>query len=130
MLEIRADAGYRTKEDVDALFAQVGRELSKLPSGQLHVTVVDWRACPVMAPEAADYMVKQIAGVNSGTERSAALARDDSPVAVLQFLRLIRDAQLPDRKLFVDVNQLCGWLGQVLAPAERVRLRTFLNETP
>ncbi len=130
LIEIRAAAGYRTKEDVDAVFQQIGRELGKLAPGERHVTVVDWRFCPIMAPEAADYLTQQIAGTNSGTERSAALASENSPVAVLQFLRLIRDARLPDRKLFLNVDELCHWLGEVLSISERARLRAFLNEPP
>jgi hypothetical protein len=31
LLEIRADAGYRTRADVDALFDMMEREISKLP---------------------------------------------------------------------------------------------------
>jgi hypothetical protein len=128
LLEVRADAGYRTAADVDAIFEAIGRAVSKLPPNVQHVTVVDWRGCPLMSPEAADHMLKRIASVNSATERSAALAREDAPLAVLQFVRLIRDANLPDRRLFVDTEQLYPWLAEVLTPAERVRLRVFLNE--
>jgi len=128
LLEVRAGAGYRTAADVDAIFDAIGREVSKLPADVHHVTVVDWRHCPLMSPEAADHMLQRIASVNSSTERSAALARDDSPLAVLQFVRLIRDANLPDRKLFTDANELYHWLAEVLTPSERVRLRAFLSE--
>ncbi len=130
LLEIRAAAGYRTKADVDALFGQVGRELAKLGPTERHVTIVDWRVCPVMAPEAADYMTKAIQGTNAGTERSAAIANEDAPIAVLQFVRLIRDARLPDRKLFIHVDEVCHWLGEVLSSAERARLKAFLYEQP
>ena len=57
-----------------------------------------------------------------------ALAREDAPVAVLQFVRLIRDANLPHRKLFVHAKELYAWLSEVLTPEERARLRVFLAE--
>jgi hypothetical protein len=125
LLEIRAEAGYRTVADVDALFDKIGVELSKLPDRQ-HITVVDWRRCPIMAPEAADRIGQRIASTNSTTVRSAALADSGAPVAVLQFLRVIRDAGLPDRKLFFEESELIHWLEPILTPAEATRLRDFL----
>jgi len=128
LLEIRAAAGYRSVADVDALFAQVGAEIAKLPPGTRHVTVVDWRFCPVMSPAAAEYLTAQMAGKNSSTERSAALARQDAPIAVLQFVRVIREANNPARRLFFEEDEVYAWLSEVLSPAERGRLREFLNE--
>jgi hypothetical protein len=128
LLEVRADAGYRSAADVDAIFEAIGREVSKLPPNAPHVTVVDWRHCPLMAPEAAEHMLKKIAGINSNTLRSAALASETSPLAVLQFVRLIRDARLPDRKLFLHSDELYGWLAEVLTAEERRRLMAFLSE--
>ena len=121
-------AGYRSVDDVAALFQQIGRELARLPPGAKHVTIADWRHCPIMAPEAADFLIARMAGVNLGTERSAAIARQDAPVAVLQFLRVIRDAGFSDRRLFFSEDELCSWLAEVLSPAESVRLRAFLRE--
>ena len=129
LLEVRAEAGYRTRADVDAIFDAIGRELSRLPpDAPYHVTVVDWRYCPIMSPEAADRMTIAITGANTNTLRCAALARDESPVAVLQFVRLIREANLPDRKLFLNENVLCEWLSEVLTKAEFARLKQFLAE--
>lgn len=128
LLEVRADAGYRTPADVDAIFEAIGREVAKLPPDAHHITVVDWRRCPLMSPEAAEHMIKRISGVNSSTTRSAALAREDAPLAVLQFVRLIRDANLPDRKLFLHSDELYTWLCEVLSTEERARLRVFLSE--
>jgi len=129
LLEIRASAGYRTRADVDAMFAQIEREGAKLPAGVQHVAVVDWRHCPLMSPEAAEQMLHKITSINTHTERSAALAREDAPLAVLQFVRLIRDANLPNRKLFVHTSELVAWLSEVLTAPERERLQAFLNES-
>jgi hypothetical protein len=127
LIEVRADQGYRTPADVDAIFEAIAREAAKVQS-DAYVTVVDWRGCRLMSPEAAEHMLEKIASVNSRTERSAALARDDSPLAVLQFVRLIRNANHPDRKLFVHSGELYTWLSQVLTAAEQARLKDFLAE--
>ncbi len=128
LLEVRANAGYRTPADVDAIFGAIEREAAKLPPDTHHVTVVDWRRCALMSPDAAAHMLKKIASVNSHTERSAALACEDAPIAVLQFVRLIRDANLPDRKLFVQADELFTWLSRVLTAPEQARLKAFLSE--
>jgi hypothetical protein len=128
LLEVRVAAGYRSVGDVTAVFQQVGREIAGLAPGTKHVTVVDWRHCPLMAPEAADFLTARMVSVNPNTERSAAIARQSAPVAVLQFLRLIRDAGFTDRRLFFNEDELCSWLGEVLSPEESARLRAFLSE--
>lgn len=128
LLEVRAEAGYQTVADVDAIFTAIGHELAKLPSSaQQYITVVDWRCCPLMSPAAAEHMLKRIAGANALTLRSAALARDDTPTAVMQFVRLIREANLPDRKLFLNSEELQRWLAPVLTPPEQRQLRQFLG---
>jgi hypothetical protein len=128
LLEVRVAAGYRSVEDVTALFQQVAHEVAQLTPGTKHVTVVDWRHCPLMAPEAAEFLIARMAGVNPATERSAAIARPNAPVAVLQFLRLIRDAGFADRRLFFSEDELGAWLAEVLSAAESARLRAFLSE--
>ena len=128
LLEVRANAGYRTPADVDAIFEAIGQQLSKLPADAHHVAVVDWRNCPLRSPEASEHLLKKIASVNPRVTRSAAFARDDAPLAVLQFVRLIRDANLPDRKLFVNQHELYAWLSEVLTFDERARLKAFLAE--
>jgi hypothetical protein len=129
LLEVRIDAGYRTTSEVDDLFDRIGAEIAKRPL-ERYVAVVDWRRCPVMSPVAAERVVQRIALTNSRTERSAALASQSSPVAVLQFVRVIRSAHLPDRKLFFDADEVANWLARVLSPAETRRVREFLGESP
>jgi len=128
LLEIRAAVGYRTAADVDQLFDVIDTEVVRLDPATKHVTVVDWRCCPVMSPEAAQRIAKRIVLTNPKTERSAALAVADAPVAVLQFLRVIREAGLPDRRLFFALDELVPWLTEVLTVTEAARLRQFLAE--
>ena len=67
-----------------------------------------------------------MAGNNPHFERSAALGSKQSPLTMLQFLRLVRDSGNKERRLFDDVTELCAWLDDILSPAERARLREFL----
>lgn len=128
LLEIRANAGYKTPGQVDLLFDEIGRCIAKLPPKEAHVAAVDWRHCPVMSPEAAQRMAQRIASVNGRMLRSAALARRDAHISVLQFLRVVRDAGSPDRKLFFEEAEMIAWLSEVLTPPEIAQLKSFLSE--
>ena len=128
LLEVRANAGYRTASDVDQLFDAIDREVAKLPQTQMIITVADWRHCPVIASAAVDRVLQRIVALNHRTERSVALARTDSATAVMQFVRLIREANLPDRKMFFSPEELIDWLNEVLSPSEKARLQEFLRE--
>jgi hypothetical protein len=128
LLEIRAAAGYRTVDDVDALFNSVKALVAKLPPTQRLVAVTDWRFCPIMSGEAAERALARITATNPRTERSGAVASRDSPTAVLQFLRLVRASRHPDRRLFYELTELVAWLGEVLNPVEIARLKKFLSE--
>jgi hypothetical protein len=126
LLEIRAEAGYRSAADVDAVFDLVEAELRKLAQARQIVTVVDWRRCPVMEAKAAERMLERIVALNPRTERSATLATAKAPVAILQFMRLIRESRLPDRKMFLNPPELIAWMDEVLEPEEKRSLREFL----
>jgi hypothetical protein len=128
LLEIRANAGYRHAQDVDELFDVVDKEIAKLPPSVSIVTVADWRKLPIMSSAASDRVLQRIALLNDRTERSSALATPDAPSAVLQFMRLIREAKLPDRKMFFDPDALVAWLKETLTPLETQRLRQFIAE--
>lgn len=128
LLEVRADTGYRTAEDVDAIFAQIARESTRVPPGQRLVIVTDWRRCPIMSDAASERMLSMLTRGNAIVERSAALASNDSPLAVLQFLRLIRESKHPDRRLFHAAAELTHWLRPCLNDTEAARLQAFLDE--
>jgi hypothetical protein len=130
LLEIRAAAGYRTIADVDQLFGALHQEMQKLPSGVRVVTAVDWRFCPLMSPEAAQRIGQLIAANNERTERSAALADRNAALPVLQFLRVVREADHPERRLFFNQVELIQHLTELLSPAELARLHAFLAEGP
>ena len=127
LLEIRASS-YRSKAEVAALFKTIGAELGRVPSSTQIVTVTDWRYCPVMESDAAEFALAGMTKNNPRVLRSGALASQDSSIAVLQFLRLVRESKLESRRLFFDEEELTRWLGEVLTDAEKARLLEFLHE--
>jgi hypothetical protein len=126
LLEVRAEAGYRNVSDVDTMFDSLDLELAKVPRSRKIVTVADWRRCPVMEGKASERLLQRIMVLNPRTERSATIATATAPVAIMQFMRLIRESRLEDRKIFLDPQDLIRWLDEVLDPAEQQRLRVFL----
>ena len=127
LIEVRAESGYRSEADVDAIFAEIGKAVEKVPDEQKIVIVIDWRRCPVMSSEASERMLPAIMATNPRLERSATIASKDSPTAIMQFVRLIRESNHPNRRLFFETNLLEQWLSEILSPAEAERLHAFLD---
>lgn len=127
LLEIRL-LSYQRVADVAAVFDAIGAELARVPSSTQIVTVTDWRHCRVMSSDAAEFALAGMTKNNGRVLRSGALASRDSPIAVLQFLRLVRESRHESRRLFFDEDALTRWLGEMLTDAEKLRLNDFLRE--
>jgi hypothetical protein len=128
LLELRAIKGYRTAEDVEAMFVSIEREYAKLPPAVRTVNVVDWRSLPLMTGDASTRLFQLMAQYNLRVERSAILASREAPTAVMQFVRVISETKHPDRRLFYDIDELQAWLDEVLSSEESARLRSFLAQ--
>ena len=83
-----------------------------------------------MSDEASERALEMLTRNNPRVERSAILTAENSPVAVLQFLRLVRASGHPQRRLFSETNEMTTWLAEVLSPAEGARLWEFLSVGP
>jgi hypothetical protein len=129
LLEIRLAVGFRNVVYVRQIFADMATEIEKLAPSVKVVVAADWRFCRVMSGDAGEALVHDLTRYNPRVERSGAIASEDSPSAVLQFTRLIRESANPDRRLFTDASAMAEWLGEVLAPNERRRLADFLEES-
>ena len=127
LLEVRICAGYKSATDVDTLFNAIGAATQRIPMAQRVVVAADWRRCPIMSGEAAQQAVARLTRTNPRTERSAALVLKDSPAAMLQFTRLVREAHHPDRKLLYTTRDMMDWLSPLLSAAETARLKDFLG---
>lgn len=126
LLEVRIGAGYRSSEDVAAIYSDVREALAPLPSSQRLVIVTDWRRCTVMGEGAAEQLVAAIRSINHRIERGGALLPVNSPTAMLQLQRLLRESNNPDRRGFTDPRNLISWLSEVLTPDEIARLHAFV----
>jgi hypothetical protein len=128
LVEVVADAGYRTPEEVDEVFASIDAHVTSMVARGLRcITIADWRRCPIMSPAAAARLKDLMAERNGRVLRAAGLVSNQSPAAVLQFSRLTREAGLHDRKTFQDPKELARWLADILTPLEAERLDRFLG---
>jgi len=129
LMEIRLDHGFPSIADVERMDVTIGAAFATIPNNVNVVVAADWRRTQLMADGASDRFAKMIGSYNARIQRSAAVANAEAPVNVLQFMRLIRESNHPQRKLFHDVASLVGYLGDVLTPPELARLREFLGAT-
>jgi hypothetical protein len=125
LVEVRVDAGYRTIADVDQLSDAIDAEVGKLAPSQKIVIVADWRRIHLMSPESSERFRERMALLNRRTERSAVLVSPKAPVALLQLMRLVREASCNERRIFDDFKELANWLQEILTPEETKRLREF-----
>jgi hypothetical protein len=118
LLEVRVGKGYTCTGDVDDMISMIRTAVGRLPPDVKHVTFADWRACRVMLPEAVDRAQQMLVGTNPRTERSAIVISRDSPTAVMQFFRVVLQAENPNRKIFDNAAEAIDWLSEVLTPEE------------
>jgi len=97
LMEISVQEGFRSVEDVEKQRARITAALDTIPKNQLVVIAADWRQCQLMSQAAANAMGPMIGDFNARIERSAILGSPTSPVAVLQFLRVVRESRHPAR---------------------------------
>jgi len=128
-MEIRIDHGYNSLDDVEDMRAKINRGFQKVGAGQLVVVAADWRYTRLMSADASDATGKMIGSFNDRIERSGVLAAKDSPIEVLQYLRVIRESKHPKRKLMYEHDELRAWLGDLLTPTETRRLGEFMDRT-
>jgi hypothetical protein len=125
LVEVRVDAGYRTIADVNQLSDAIDAEVGKLAPSQKVVIVADWRRIHVMSPESSARFRERMVLLNRRTERSAVLVSPEAPVALLQLMRLVREASCDERRIFDDFTELTNWLQEILTPEETKRLQEF-----
>ena len=126
LMEISVQEGFRSVEDVERQRARITAALEAIPEGQLVVIAADWRQCQLMSQPAASAMGVMIGDFNARIERSAILGSPTSPVAVLQFLRVVRESRHPARRVYEERAPMLTWLSECLTDAERDRLIEFI----
>jgi len=127
LMEICVRARFRSVDDVENQRWLISQALDKLPPTQSVVIAADWRWCELMTQAAANALGPMIGSFNARIERSAVIASATSPIALLQFLRVVRETNHPARRVFEDHKEMIAYLAPVLTPEERERLAIFLQ---
>jgi hypothetical protein len=91
--------------------------------------MVDLRQLGLVDPQLIDRVVAFMRVENPRVERSAFLMGESGALQAMQLERMLKQAGSPSRRLFKSVSDAEAWLGELLTPAERARLRVFLSET-
>ncbi len=126
LIEVRLGP-VRTTQDVDEWFDLFAVELAKVPANERAIVAADWRACTLLSHETSERAVKRLTQTNPRIERSAVLVAGDSAIGVLQLLRVLRESQHPDRRLFQEPAPCIAWLTEKLNAAESARVLEFLR---
>jgi hypothetical protein len=67
-----------------------------------------------------------LVSTNPRTERSAVLVSPASPTAMMQFFRVVQEAENLNRRIFQNAGELVAWLSEVLTAEETARVRAML----
>lgn len=110
---------HEVQEFVKELTAIIGRINGK------YVGVVDLLAANVFPAVVADSLMQLLSVASPRVERTALLIGESATFA-LQVERVIRTANNENRRVFRNPQELERWLGEVLDPDERRRLKQFI----
>jgi hypothetical protein len=91
------------------------------------VTVCDVRRWDVASTDDAGRLVSLMREDNPHLIRSGFIADPAQVIVHMQLDRMIRETNNPNRRLFTTIAELTSFLDEVLTPAERFRLATFLD---
>jgi len=127
-MEIRILTGFLSEADVDAQIARVKSAMAAIPAETRVVIAADWRRVQVMSEAVAARAVNLLTTTSDRIERSGILAMPDSPTALMQFFRLVRESEHPRRKVVTSIEELEAWILPLLTPPEIKRLVEFLHE--
>jgi len=128
LMEIRILAGFQSEADIDAQIARVRATMAGVPAGTSVVIAADWRRLPVMSERVALRAANLLTTTSDRIERSGILAMADSPTALMQFFRLVRESEHPSRRVVTSIPELESWLMPLLTAAETRRLVEFVHE--
>jgi hypothetical protein len=96
--------------------------------GRRVVIAVDFSKAKIWQKEHAEQLLDTMRKDNPMLERSGYFIPADSASVLLQFHRLIKDAQNPVRKAFPTIPEVYAYLDETLEDAEQKRLRAFFAE--
>jgi hypothetical protein len=128
LLEIDVRAGYRTTADVDEMIQNIKQQFGTIAEPTRIVIAADWRRCRVLTPEVSERVTQMLVGTNTRLERSAILHDSTQATSILQVMRIVREANFPNRRVFTDPYEMEAWLSELLTTEERERLAGLLHK--
>ncbi len=111
-------------------FGPFERERERLmrSRGRDRLVCIDLSRIQVLPPAQADFFIQFLRQSRPGLTRNAFLLPPGQAILALQVARVLREANNPCRRAFQSATELIAWLGEMLQPAELVRLTAFLSE--
>jgi hypothetical protein len=94
------------------------------------VVCTDVRACPLVAPEVSERIIRLMRNDSPHIRRNGFIAQNGA-IICLQLRRMILESGPPDcRQVFQSDSALIRWLSEVTSNSEQTRLRMFLDSIP
>ena len=124
LLEVRVGSPF-TMDEASQLFKEIYK---KGPRGGGVRVIVDMRQMRLLDPDVIDLMTGFMQKDNPLVERNAFLLPDGSALLQIQSDRMLKQVGSASRRNFRDREQAESWLAELCTPAEKARLKQFLDE--
>jgi hypothetical protein len=126
LLEARIEA-LRTLERAAAYVDAFSAALQRSRPGTPLILCADHRAVAIYPQPVADKLASLFGMMNTRLARIALLVSPTNATLSMQLGRIVREANNPDRRVFLVPTEAAAFLGEVLTSAERTRLARFLR---
>ncbi len=126
LLEIRVASPF-TAQDAMAMFKQIYRTMPREKG--LALVIADLRALRLIDPDVVDLVTGFMRLDNPYVERNAFLVSDASALLLIQSERMVKQSGTTMRRSFRLRTEAETWMGELLSPVERARMKVFLDET-
>jgi hypothetical protein len=126
LLEARVES-LKTVERAAAYSDALARVVKRAPGNEPMILCADHRAVVVYPQPVADKLAALFGAMNQRLARIALLVAPTNATLTMQLGRIVREANNPDRRVFLIPAEAEAFLGDVLTGPERARLARFLR---
>ena len=91
------------------------------------VLCADHRPVRIYSQPVADRLTDLFTSLNKTWERVAIIVASTNATLAMQLQRIVRESGNPSRRVFFDPTEAGHFVAEILDPAERSRLRAFLE---
>ena len=126
LLEARIES-LRTLDRASAYSDAIAQMVQRMPGHEPMILCADHRAVVVYPQPVADKLASLFGAMNQRLARIALLVAPTNATLSMQLGRIVREANNPDRRVFLVPAEAEAFLGEVLTGSERTRLARFLR---